>query len=1081
MKFIDRVAHVRSHWRGLQLPGMVRRQVHVMRTLARWTASFPPMRRAITTCMQLFRRGLAVAGPQLDDWLITANLQPAYVPLRERPLPKSLPARLITFYLPQFHRIPENDAWWGDGFTEWTNVRRAQPQFVGHDQPHEPGELGYYDLLEPAVLRRQVELAKLYGIGGFCFYFYWFNGKRLLEKPLEHYLQERALDLPFCLCWANENWTRTWDGKECEVLIAQRHSAEDDLAFIRHVAGYLRDARYLRVDGKPLLLVYRPGVLPDPAATARRWRDWCRQTGIGEIFLAYTQSFERANPKTYGFDAAVEFPPNNPTQPLVAQEVTPLSADFAGTVYDWRSYLKASYDYPAPGYPLFRGVCPRWDNTPRRGGRGTVLINNTPQGYEKWLANAIAETRARISQPDQRLIFVNAWNEWAEGAYLEPDRRYGYAWLEATRNALLADAVGKLLVVSHDAHPHGAQFLALGMVRGLRRDLHLDVEVVLLGPGKLKPEFAALAPVHDLTGWHAGHPEMQRWAERLAQRGYRRAIVNSTVSGWIIPIFHAAGIESICLVHELPGLIRDYGLEPQAIQIAQDAHAVVFPSPVVAEGFARYATVNPAKIVIRPQGLYRRNRWRWRQPAARDQLRKRLQLLPDAKVVLAVGYGDRRKGADLFVECALSVLASRDDVEFVWVGHWESGIRQEIDTRLHDHPQRRHIHFVGFDADTALYHAASDVYALTSREDPFPNVVLESFDAGVPVVAFAGTGGAAHLLEDTGGIVVPALDCLAFAEAILRLLDVPETLKQLGLAGQQLLDSRFAFRPYLFDLCALLGIALPRVSVIVPNYNYANFLKERLNSIFDQSLPIYELIILDDASTDSSLRTITEWLSAAGIEAVLRVNSTNSGSVFGQWQHGVQMAGGGFVWIAEADDSCDADFLATVLPPLVARAAVLSYCDSRQINAKGRVMSPHYQKYLSVVSCERWRQPYVASGEEEIREALAVMNTIPNVSGVVFRREVLAEVFTRYSNEIAAFPRAGDWVTYFRILQHGSIAYSPRAANCHRRHRQGVIAGSARPDIVLEISRVQALISGSVDISEEISAKAAGYLAGLEK
>lgn len=367
-------------------------------------------------------------------------------------LPSSLPATLVAFYLPQFHPIPENDAAWGEGFTEWRNVLRADAQFESHVQPRLPGELGCYDLRDPATMQRQVALAKEYGIGAFCFYFYWFGGRRPLEAPLLHWLQDASLDLPFCLCWANESWSRRWDGRDNELLIEQRHHADDDLAFIAHVARYLRDPRYLRVDGKPLLLVYRPGLFPDMKATAKRWRDYCREHDIGEIELAYVQGFERPDPRRLGFDAAVEFPPNmsSPTNITAQQQLR--NPDYAGQVLDWRSLVQEYRRRPSPAYPVFPGVNAGWDNEPRRSGRGRTYLHAAPRRYRDWLVATIRERLAQVPST-QRLVFVNAWNEWAEGAVLEPDSRLGHAWLDATRQALATAAMPERLPSSVQRKP----------------------------------------------------------------------------------------------------------------------------------------------------------------------------------------------------------------------------------------------------------------------------------------------------------------------------------------------------------------------------------------------------------------------------------------------------------------------------------------------------------------------------------------------------------------------------------------------------------------------------------------------------
>jgi len=400
-------------------------------------------------------RGQAGGATARRPRLQSARPAVGFVPHRREALPSPLPATLVAFYLPQFHTIPENDEWWGQGFTEWRNVSRALPQFEGHAQPRLPGGLGYYDLRNPQIMRDQAALARDYGIGAFCFYFYWFGGKTLLESPLEQWLHDPEIELPFCLCWANEGWTRGWDGRADDVLIGQDHDANDDIAFISHVSRYLRDPRYLRCEGKPLLLVYRPGLLPDARATADRWRTWCRANGVGEICITYVQGFERPDPRDIGFDAAVEFPPNLAVPTNITAQQRLINPGFSGQVLDWRA-LAADYRQRAmPAYRLFPGVNCGWDNEPRRPGQGRTYLHASPRGYRDWLQHTIT-SRLGNEPAAQRLVFVNAWNEWAEGAVLEPDSRLGHAFLQATRSALgaasgtaLAPSPTRLCVVVH--------------------------------------------------------------------------------------------------------------------------------------------------------------------------------------------------------------------------------------------------------------------------------------------------------------------------------------------------------------------------------------------------------------------------------------------------------------------------------------------------------------------------------------------------------------------------------------------------------------------------------------------------------
>ena len=1018
---------------------------------------------------------LGVAAPNPGD---------DYVPYVENsPMAASPAVRAIAFYLPQFHPIPENDRWWGRGFTEWTNVSKAAPQFVGHYQPRLPGELGFYDLRVLDVMRRQVELARHYGIGGFCFHYYWFGGNRLLERPLEQFVAMRDLDFPFCVCWANENWTRRWDGHESDVLIAQKHSPEDDLAFIRTLEPLLVDARYIRIEGRPLLVVYRPALLPDAGATALRWRAHCRAVGIGEIFLAMVQ-FDAQDPREFGFDAAIEFPPHVLARdlPTINADVAIINPAYAGHVVDYAQVVARARGRPSPDYPLIRGVFPSWDNEARKPARGYTFAGSTPARYRDWLQFAVNYAQAH-PVAGESLVFINAWNEWAEGAYLEPDRRYGYAYLQATREALessgtsgVSKPVSRVVVVSHDAHPHGAQYLALHMTRHLVADFADKVEVVLLGGGDLGAEFAAAAPLHSLAGRDPEGPDARALAADLAARGFDLAFCNTTVSGLFAGTLSAAGICVVTLVHELPGVIAQFKLERHARTLAQSARAVVFAAVEVRDAFARIAPLAPGVAHVRPQGAYKRNRFVTAAgiAAARVELRARLGIDGDARIMLGVGYADRRKGIDRFIEAGIRVLRADARAHCVWVGHWEAAYEGPMRRAIAASGYENRFHFPGRQADTDPYYAGADVYALTSREDPFPSVLLESLQVGVPVVAFASSGGFATLLEGVGRVVAQD-DVEAFSDQILGLLSDPREAARLGRVGSARIASDFSFRSYLFDLLGFVGRSPPRVSVVVPNYNYARYLRERLASVARQSRPVFEVILLDDASTDDSVAVARSAAQELGLDLHIVVNAINSGSVFQQWARGVELARGDFVWIAEADDLAEPGFLEAVVPAFDDSDVVMSYCQSRQLDAVGQILAEDYHAYTSEVSATHWRKSYRNEGEDEIRRYLAVKNTIPNVSAVVFRRSALQQALTEALPSMMEYRIAGDWLAYVAVLSRGSIAFDPRSLNLHRRHSGGVTLGSDQWPHLLEVMRAQRWIRQRHHLTAEAQSKAVNY------
>ena len=361
--------------------------------------------------------------------------------------------KIIAFYLPQFHTFPENDEWWGKGFTEWTNTKRGKPNFKGHYQPQTPKDHYYYDLQkDESVIPKQIELAKQYGIDGFCFYHYWFaNGKKLMEKPIERLLNDKTLDIPFCLCWANENWSRRWDGSEQSILIAQDYGdKEDRTRHIEYLMDFFKDERYMRDEnGRPILLIYKPQLIDNLSELLSEWRDKAYAAGFpGICFVCqYPQNNEKVKSK---FDNWIDFEPAATTaipgddfgrafkiSPKYAFEVglTKLLQLLKIRTYKKYSYedaVNASENRKIEGSKEWLGAFPGWDNTARRGKSSIIYDKSTPQKFEEYVYTQLIKS---IRAGQEGVLFINAWNEWAEGAHLEPDERNGFGYLESVKKA----------------------------------------------------------------------------------------------------------------------------------------------------------------------------------------------------------------------------------------------------------------------------------------------------------------------------------------------------------------------------------------------------------------------------------------------------------------------------------------------------------------------------------------------------------------------------------------------------------------------------------------------------------------------
>ncbi len=1004
-------------------------------------------------------------GPDFEEPILATN--------HRKPL-----AKAVAFFLPQFYPFAENDKWWGDGFTEWRNVARGAPRFEGHYQPRIPRDLGFYNLTDESTLIRQSELALANGIEAFCFYYYWFNGKRLMDKPLDLFAGSSEIKQDFCIMWANENWTRTWDGFDSEVLIKQDYRDEDEDDFIADTLKYFQNERYLSVDGRPLFILYRPGLVDSAKTTIERWRSKWKKTGNVEPLILMVQGFEDMDPTLYGLDGAVEFPPHKVAKDIrnIHDELNIIDPDYSGNVVSYKEVVNKSLCEPTPDFPLIKTVSPHWDNDARREGCGFTLHGSTPANYQHWLRGAINHARKNPFHGES-LVFVNAWNEWAESAYLEPDVHYGHAYLNATQRALHGvsshNRRERVLLVGHDAYKHGAQMLLLNIADTFKNQFGFDVIIALKRGGPLLEAYEKIAKVYVLES--CGEDAL---LEAVTDQGCTLAITNTCVTGDLLPTLKQLDIKVVSLIHELPRLIAEYKLTDHVKSIGSESDHVVFASDRVEKGFLSVCGEISGQSHILPQGIYKTMETASGVEAeAALKVRLEMGITREHKMVLNVGYADMRKGFDLFLASAREVIQQHPNVHFVWVGGITDELKRWTLSDL-DAALAKRIHIVDFTDNVSAYFHAADCFYLSSREDPYPSVVLEALSVGCPAVIYSEATGLERVVDQHGKIV--DRNCTQEINRALNECLFNDTAQKKD-ARIRFIKENYQFDDYCFSLLNLARPDIQKVSVVVPNYNYAQHIEDRLLSVFEQHYPLFEIIVLEDKSPDNSLAVIKDVIARSGRKVKLVVNKTNSGNTFRQWQKGLTLARGELLWIAEADDLASSRFVSEVTGAFNENTR-LGFSDSKQIDSDGELLGDSYSFYYRDIDADLFEKSRSMKGEEFVRRAMTVKNCILNVSSVIWRTEALRDALAAEHDAVLAHKLVGDWRLYISVLlaRDAQVAYLAKPLNTHRRHAESVTHALDVKAHLDEVSAIHTLIGKSMKLTPEQLDRMSNYIKELQ-
>ncbi|MFM6454654.1 MAG: glycoside hydrolase family 99-like domain-containing protein [Planktothrix sp.] len=828
-------------------------------------------------------------------------------------VPKHLNVDVFAFYLPQFHQIPENDAFWGKNFTEWRQLPRAIPRFHGHYQPRIPRDLGFYTLTSKEVIEQQVDLAKSVGLTGFAFYYYWFDGKRILDLPLEIFLKSHSIDCSFFLIWANENWTRAWNGQEQDVLLKQSYNREDESDLLSDLARHFLDKRYYRINGRPLFVIYNASHVPEPKQTFSRWRKfWQNNFKIDPLFfMAHTWS--NFDPMAVGLDGALEFPPHKYGSKVVQTPPSKIySQTFTGKVFSYDSLVESSlntdantkfiiarkiiktagelnekficYNIESPNqdepikvseiilcgwvlprqekeaqifiegnqvsqtflceiqrddvtksffgnidpnikcgfkikwhytgtfnisfvvegekflvaqiqiqhdessFPLIKTVFPSWDNSARKPMEGTVFHGSTPKKYQNWLERIIEWAKEHPVEV-RPIVAINAWNEWAEGAYLEPDVHYGAAYLNATKRAIIASSKPcEILFISHDANEGGAQQSFIRIIKFINKHTLWTFRIICLEGGPKLSKFQALGSTLVLEDLLRDTYSPETIAKKILDfcNGTPKLIYANTVaSGRVYNILSLIPAKIITHVRELDTSIRKYAVQWMP-KVLNYTHEFIACSEAVRQNLINNYGVDKSNIRL-VYTCIAPNKAMTILTDRQKQLKRTELGLPTDKVLIAgAGIGmPFRKGADLFISVAehLHQLGERN-FHFVWFGNFDdpnqidpSNQKDANGRQWSDYIQQlkasslnEYINFVGFKPDLTQYLQACDIYLMTSREEPFARTVMEAGEVGLPVFGFSGTGGIEEFIDKSLGAIIQNFDTREMAIKVRELI-----------------------------------------------------------------------------------------------------------------------------------------------------------------------------------------------------------------------------------------------------------------------------------------------------------------------